>query len=109
VSALALAPFSHLIDPKDDFVMIYCGRRAWKLAAPAKNRVASLAFPRNRDPADFKWPVEGKTVLVFSGGEPDEMVDLLVIELLRAGAKTVHARYRDESLIEYDPRDRAPR
>ena len=104
---LVLPPFSNQIDPEHSMVMIYCGRRAWQLAKPEGERVASLVFPRQRDPAHFKWPVEGRHVLVLGGDAADEDVDLLVIELLRAGADLVDVRYQGGRVEQYDPK--APR
>lgn len=104
---LPLPPFGQDIDPKDDLVMVYCGRRAWKLAEPSNERVASLAFPRGRDPAQYRWPVHSKQVLVHACGEKQGPVDLLIVELLRAGARIVYAKYTDESdLVIYDPANR---
>jgi hypothetical protein len=98
-------PYAAQIDRDGDLVMIYCGRSAWELAKPVgAERVASLVFPRNRDPADFNWPVIGKQVLVLAQDEEDAAVDLLAIELLRAGGDLVHVRYADERLETYDPK-----
>lgn len=100
-------PYANQIDHESDLVMIYCGPQAWELAKPdGDKRVASLVFPRNTDPSKIKWPVEGKQVLILAQEEPDDTVDLLAIELLRAGARMVHARYADERLETYDPRNR---
>ena len=99
-----LPPFGNQIDRDHDLVMIYCGARAWKLAKPdMPNRIASLVFPKNRDPSEFKWPVEGKNVLVFAQDEENSAVDLLTVELLRAGARIVNVRYSDGRLEIYDP------
>lgn len=120
-----LPPFARAINPDDSLVMIYCGEKAWRLAQggpvswveylagwdKTKERVASLVFPKNRDPGEFSWPVKGKQVLVLACDEPDDAVDLLAVELLRAGADLVHVRYSDERLAHYDPtapRRRAP-
>ena len=58
-------PFSAQIDTDSDLVMIYCGKRAWELARPAKDRVASLVFPYYRKAGEYAWPVNGKEVLVL--------------------------------------------
>jgi len=103
----SLPPFAHDIDPKDDLVLVYCGRRCWQLAEPGEDRVASLAFPRGRSPSAYRWPVHSRTVLVLAGDEKRETVDLLLVELLRAGARVVHAKYSDsEQLVTYDPSER---
>lgn len=99
-------PFAAKIDKESDLVMIYCGARAWELAKPEGERVASLVFPRNRDPADFRWPVQGRQVLVLAQDEPDSAVEILVVELLNAGADIVHVRYSDELLVHYDSQPR---
>ena len=100
-----LPPFAHDINLSDDLVMIYAGKRAWKLAEPGESRVASLAFPRGRKPSAYTWPVHSKQVLILAGGEKREIVDLLIIELLRAGARVVHVKEGDE-VVTYDPAHR---
>jgi len=97
-----LPPFANEIDPSHDLVMIYCGKRAWRLAEPNDQRVASIAFPRGADPGRYRWPVHSKRCLVLACGEPQRPVDLLVIELLRQGAATVFTKYTESSeLVEY--------
>lgn len=111
-------PYARQIDP-EGMVMIYCGRKAWRLAAPGDQpggvismpctdyevgpfkRVASLVFPRGADPAGFKWPVKGRQVMVLGGDAAAEELDLLAIELLRAGAFEVHVRYSELRLASY--------
>jgi hypothetical protein len=103
IKRLPLPPFANQIEHADELVMIYCGERAWRLAQPAADRVASLAYPKGRAAADFMWPVHSKRVLVLGMGEPRRDIDLLCIELLRTGASTVYARYdAAEPLITYN-------
>ena len=98
-----LPPFANQIEPADDLVMVYCGPKAWKLAAPSDGRVASIAYPRGEDPSRYRWPVHSKHVLVLACGEPQRPVDLLVIELLRQGAHTVFAKYNEgPMLVQYN-------
>lgn len=103
--AKKLPPFAKHLDPNDEFTMIYCGTRAWELATPVSppkgDRVASLAYPRDADPQIYKWPVKDKDVLIIAGDENAQKVGLLVIELIRQGAFTVHV-YRDNTLVTYD-------
>jgi hypothetical protein len=102
-----LPPYANQIDQADDLVVVYCGPRAWKLAAPAQDRVASLIFPAGRDPQAYAWPVAGKEVLVLGQAEPRMSVDFLVIELLRNDASLVYVDYEaDGDIICYDPRER---
>lgn len=108
-AALPQPPFGQQIDQAHDLVMIYCGRRAWELAKPEGERVASLVFPRGRDPAEFNWPVRGRQVAVFvlAEGPKQGEIDLLVVELLRAGARRVHVRWDGEDGCQtYDPKPR---
>jgi hypothetical protein len=44
--------------------------------------------------------------LVLACGEAQPTVDVLVLELLIAGARIVRARYADGNVITYDPRER---
>ncbi len=85
--------------------MIYCGTRAWQLAAPYEGteavteRVPSIVYPKHHDPAEYRWPVNGLDVLVFQGDEDIMKVNLLVIELLNQGALRVivaHPAEEDE-------------
>jgi hypothetical protein len=69
--------------------MIYCGAKAWQLARPKGDRVASLVYPNRADPADFRWPVMDKKVVILGSHEGDAKIQLLVIELLSQGANTV--------------------
>jgi hypothetical protein len=99
-----LPPYASHIDRADELVMVYCGKKAWRLAAPAPDRVASLIYPAGRDPQDYRWPVHSKRVLVLGLGEPRMSVDLLIIELLRSGARIVYVDYNgDGDIIYYDP------
>jgi len=70
-------------------VMIYCGSRAFKLAAPTDNRVPSVVYPKNTDPALYRWPVEGHDVLIFPKDEEPMKINILIIELLNQGAARV--------------------
>jgi hypothetical protein len=88
--ALPLPPYGHFIDQTQSLVMIYCGARAWKLAPPAQDRVASLIFPTGRDASEYRWPVAHKNVLVIAQARPRQEVEILAVELLRAGADTVY-------------------
>jgi hypothetical protein len=125
-------PFARLISADDDLVMIYCGEKAWELAkpgtaaAPGKpyfddhlglldsckfpdrkfERVASIVYPRRTDPQNYRWPVKGKEVLVFAGGELQTVTDPLVMELLHQGALYVGV-WADERLTDYDLRTAA--
>ncbi len=106
--ARPLPPYANQIDKTDDLVMVYCGPRAWKLAPPSENRVASLIFPTRRGPQDYRWPVHSKRVLVLAMAEPRMSVDLLIIELLRNGAQIVYVDYLgDGELTYYDPSERS--
>jgi len=101
---LPLPPYANQIDRADELTMIYCGRRAWKLAEPGPGRVASLVFPTGRDPAEYRWPVHSRDVIVFALDELRMAVDLLVIELLRNGASRVFVDYDcSGDLTLYDP------
>jgi hypothetical protein len=91
-----LPPYGNQINHADELIIIYCGQRAWRLASPERGRVASLIFPCGRDPEEYRWPVNGKSVLVLALDEPRQVVDILVVELLRQGADSV--------LIDYDGR-----
>ena len=105
---LPLPPYANQIDRADELVMIYCGKRAWQLARPDQDRVASLIFPAGRDPQDYRWPVSGKRVIVFGLGEPRMPTDLLIIELIRNGAAVVFVDYLgDGELTLYDPAERS--
>ncbi len=100
-------PFAGKIDRTDEMVMIYCGKRAWELARPAADRVASLVFPYYKKANTYAWPVAGKEVLVIS----DEHLfwsDELVYELFCAGATRVHiyGRQIPGELYTYDPAER---
>jgi hypothetical protein len=100
---LPLPPFANQIDRSDELVMIYAGARAWDLAQPGPNRVASIAFPKGRKASDFRWPVHSKRCLVIGCGEPRRDVDLLAIELLRQGTAVVYAKYdQDEPVVTYN-------
>ena len=89
VAQRQLPPFANQIDHASDLVMIYCGSKAWELARPEGERVASLVYPILRDPREFRWPVKDKKVVILEGDEDDMKVKLLVIELLSQGAECV--------------------
>jgi hypothetical protein len=93
-------PFATQIDHECHLVTIYCGRRAWEIAKPSQTRVASLAFPRDSDPAIYDWPVRGKEVLVLRSDEQLSKIQLLVLELLRQGATHVWC-YLDGKCVGY--------
>ena len=96
-----LPPFAKLIDQESDLVMIYCGTMAWKIAPPEGDRVASLLYPKDADPALYRWPVKNKRTLVMGGDEDAGKIQLLIVELLRQGASAVHL-YQNEQLVEYE-------
>jgi len=96
-----LPPFGNQIDSESDLILCYCGPRAWRLASPSAERVASLVFPIGRDPSEYRWPVSGRSVLVLTLGQPRTSVDFLVIELLRAGADTVYLDTGSGDLLAY--------
>ena len=98
-------PYAAQIERADDLVMIYWGARAWKLARPEADRVASLVFPYYKKPSEYRWPVKGKDVLIMMD-EPQYSADELVYELFSAGANVVHL-YGPRipgQLLTYDPR-----
>lgn len=92
-------------------ITVRCRPRAWILLPPSTARLAKVAFlrGRGRDPADCRWPVRDKAVLVLACGEGHPAVDVLLIELLRAGARVVHARHSNGTVITYDPTARMRR
>ena len=96
VSRKVSPPYANFIDNTDDLVMIYCGSRAWELAKPDQDRVASLVFPSNRDPVEYRWPVLGKDVLILGQGLDRVTAAYLIVEQLRNGAGKVYVRYEDE-------------
>jgi hypothetical protein len=91
---------------RSPLVTVRCRPRAWIVLPPRAARQAKVAFLRGRDPADCRWPVHNRPVLVLACGEAQPTVDVLVLELLIAGARIVRARYADGNVITYDPRER---
>lgn len=97
-----LPPFGAQIDTTADMVFCYCGEKAWRLAAPSADRVASLVFPVGRDPSEYRWPVNGLSVLVFALDQPRSAVDLLIVELLRARAAVVYVDLGSGDVLAYE-------
>jgi hypothetical protein len=111
-------PFAKLIDMREELVLIYCGAKAWSLARPGPrkatvnfdelsiqgDRVASLAFPRRADPKAYRWPVKGKRVVIFAGGEHKDVTDYLAWVLLVQGSYCVGVYDDTGKFIEYDNR-----
>ena len=67
---------------------------------PEGRRVGML--PRGGDPREYRWPVQGKEVLVLQAQGVEEMViELLVVLLVESGAKAVRVIHSDDSLSIY--------
>ena len=100
----ALPPFGRSAKPDDGWIWVRCGERAWELTRKDPLLGNCVIFPKGgHDPAEYRWPVEGAEVIAFQLDEELRPFLLLIAELLRQGARRVHACYTSEGLITYDP------
>ena len=72
-------------------VRVAIGPGAWDRARRAVAAPVMVVVP-GRDPAEFRWPVAGESVLVFETGQADDdALERLAHCLLADGAELVHA------------------
>ena len=84
-------------------VTIRCRPKAWIMTPARGDRLPWTAFLRGRDPSECPWPLQGRFVLIEACGEARDSVNILAIEVLRAGARSVLVHYSNGKVIEYDP------
>ena len=83
-------------------VRVACGAGAWEFQK--RHHAPIMVLPDDASANDFKWPADGKPVLVHERGTyDDERLRSLAEALLKAGASSVVA-IREALLNDSDPR-----
>ena len=91
IGKLKLASLSHRLDHEKTTVVIVTGSQGWDGANRDWFQNAKLLLPFGEWPAFFRWPVFGKSCLVYGFGESETREHLLElsIALIKAGANLV--------------------
>ena len=107
-----LPPYSSTLSifaPEND-IYLFAGYHAWECACEFYKKRAVLALPFEKNPADYRWPVVNRSILVFDcaylSKQPDhalktDYIRKLAYALLQAKAAVVRVIYFDGALYRY--------
>lgn len=101
-----LPPYAKRVGTLNGAVWIYCGTKAWKVRELQKGaaRDCSIIMPEEREPQDYRWPVERSQVFIVGLDADITRCARLVLCCIDAGATEVwliHEALKD-GLVRYE-------
>ena len=85
-----LPPYGKLVDKSKNELIVCTGSGAWQRAKSKAwfGHTPKLVLPLNENPGRYRWPVNGRNVLVFSFGQQESYQRLIDLSkcLLKHGA-----------------------
>lgn len=108
-----LPPYSSTLSvfvSENNDIYLFAGHHAWEYARGFYKKRAVLALPLRKNPADYRWPVSGRSILVFDcaylSKQPEyaletDYIRKLAHRLLQAKATVVRVIYFDSALYRY--------